>query len=166
MKKEKIEFGEDIEGENLDIPEKIDTQKIPKEMAESEFQSWADHLRLDTNEDEMDVEEKSDFVLIKKKFMYCLIKGFTQTEANGDLLLNLIDPIKNKKGIQTSEIVFRRSFKGATFVVMDRYKDNQNVHKTIAFLGAWVDIDPKELMKLDAIDLWFGMKMVSLFFGA
>jgi len=159
--KDEVEFNEEIEGESLDVPEKADLPKITKEMAESEFQSWASHLRLDTNEDEMDVEEKSDFLQIKKKFVYCLLNGFTHTEENGDLVLNLIDPVQGK-----SEMIFRRSFKGGTFVVMDRYKDSQNVHKTIAFLGAWVGIDPKQLMKLDAIDLWFGMKMVSLFFGA
>lgn len=159
--KKDIEFDEDIEGESLDIPEKEEGPKITKEMAEKEFQSWADHLRLDTNEDEMDVEEKSDFLQIKKKFVYVLLHGFTQTEENGDLTLNLIEPVNGK-----STITFRRSFKGSTFVVMDRYKDSQNVHKTIAFLAAWVGWDPKQLMKMDAIDLWFGMKMVSLFFGA
>jgi len=159
--KDDIEFNEDVEGESLDTPEKADQPKITKEMAESEFQSWADHLRLDTNESEMDVEEKSDFLQIKKKFVYCLLHGFTQTEENGDLVLNLIEPVAGK-----SEMIFRRSFKGGTFVVMDRYKDSQNVHKTIAFLAAWVGWDPKNCMKLDAIDLWFGMKMVSLFFGA
>lgn len=158
---ENIEFGEDFEGENLDVAEVKDAQKIDKAMAEKEFQNWADHLRLDTNADEMDVEEKSDFLAIKKKFVYSLVHGFTHTEENGDLVLNLINPIKGK-----SQITFRRNFKGSTFVVMDRYKDSQNVHKTIAFLGAWVGVDPKELGKLDAIDLWFGMKMVSLFFGA
>ena len=156
-----IEFDEDVEGEDLDVPEKVDGTKITKEMAEKEFESWAQHLRLDTDLDEMDLEEKSDFLQIKKKFTYSLLHGFTQTEENGDLILNLIDPVGGK-----SQIVFRRSFKGSTFVVMDRYKDSQNVHKTIAFLGAWVGVDPKVLMKLDAIDLWFGMKMVSLFFGA
>ena len=156
-----IEFGEDVEGENLDVPEKEDGPKITKEMAEAEFQSWADHLRLDTNEDEMDVEEKSDFLAIKKKFVYVLLHGFTQTEENGDLVLNLIDSVD---GI--SQITFRRKFKGGSFVVLDRYKESQNVHKTIAFLGAWVGVDPKKLMKMDAIDVWFGMKMVSLFFGA
>ena len=160
-KDNEIEFGEEIDGESLDTPEKKDGHKIDKKMAESEFQSWADHLRLDTNEDEMDVEEKSDFLQIKKKFVYSLLHGFTHTEENGDLVLNLIDSVAGK-----STITFRRNFKGSTFVVMDRYKDSQNVHKSIAFLAAWVGMDPKVLMKLDAIDLWFGMKMVSLFFGA
>lgn len=159
--KDDIEFDEDFEGESLDVPEVGDRPKITKEMADSEFESWAKHLRLDTNIDDMDVEERSEFLQIKKKFMFCLINGFTQTEENGDLTLNLIEPVNGK-----SQIVFRRSFKGAAFVVMDRYKDSQNVHKTVAFLGAWVGMDAKLLMKLDAIDLWFGMKMVSLFFGA
>ena len=163
--KDDIDFGEDLEGESLDIPEEKESPKIDKSMAEREFQSWADHLRLDTDEDEMDVEEKSDFLAIKKKFTYCLLNGFTQTEENGDLTLNLIDPITIGK-TQKSQIVFRRSFKGSTFVVMDRYKESQNVHKTVAFLAAWVGVDPKALLKMDAIDLWFGMKMVSLFFGA
>ncbi len=156
-----LEFGEDVEGEDLDISIGREDLVITQEMAESEFESWARHLRLDTNEDEMDVEEKSDFLQIKKKFVYTLLHGFTQTEENGDLTLNLIAPVNGKPSI-----TFRRSFKGSTFVVMDRYKDSQNVHKTIAFLAAWVGWDPKQLMKLDAIDLWFGMKMVSLFFGA
>jgi hypothetical protein len=156
-----IEFDEDFEGENLDVPEKEDGPKITKEMADKEFESWAKHLRLDTDLDEMDVEEKSDFLQIKKKFVYSLLHGFTQTEENGDLTLNLIEPVAGK-----STIVFRRNFKGSTFVVMDRYKDSQNVHKTIAFLAAWVGMDPRVLLKMDAIDLWFGMKMVSLFFGA
>lgn len=164
---DEIEFDDDSEGENLDVPEKEDAPSIPKEMAEKEWQGWAEHLRLDTNEDDMDVEEKSDFLQMKKKFVYSLMNGFTQTEENGDLTLNLIDPIIGKDNkTKTSILTFRRSFKGSSFVVMDRYKDSQNVHKTIAFLGAWVGIDAKQLLKLDAIDLWFGMKMVSLFFGA
>jgi len=153
---------DDIEqGENLDVPERPTRTKITKEMAESEFQGWAEHLRLDTDEEDMDAEEKSDFIQIKKKFKYCLIRGITHVEENGDLVLNLISPIGGK-----SEIVFRRSFKGPAFVVMDRYKDSQHVHKTVAFLGAWVGVDPKQLLQMDAIDLWFCMKMVSLFFGA
>lgn len=158
---EEIDFEEEIEGENLDTSEKEEGLKITKGMAEKEFQAWATHLRLDTDLDEMDVDEKSDFLQIKKKFVYSLLHGFTQTEENGDLILNLKDPVNGK-----SQITFRRSFKGAAFVVMDRYKESQNVHKTVAFLGAWVGVDPKVLMKMDAIDLWFGMKMVSLFFGA
>ena len=161
-KEDGIEFDEDFEGENLDVPGKEDGPKITKEMAEKEWQGWADHLRLDTDEDEMDVEEKSEFLQIKKKFVYFLLHGYTQTEENGDLTLNLIEPVSGK-----SQLTFHRSFKGSTFVVMDRYKDSQNVHKTVAFLAAWTGWkDPKLLMKLDAIDLWFGMKMVSLFFGA
>ena len=163
---DEIDFDEEIEGENLDTPEKKDGPKITKEMAEKEWNDWAFHLRLDTDEDEMDVEEKTEFLQLKKKFKYCLINGYTETDGDGDLALNLIDKIKNKKGVEVSQIIFRRKFKGGAFVLMDRYKESQNVHKTIAFLGAWVNIDPKELLKLDAIDEWFGMKMVSLFFGA
>ena len=48
---EEFDFDEEIEGENLDVPEKEDAPQIPKKMAEKEFQSWAEHLRLDTNED-------------------------------------------------------------------------------------------------------------------
>ncbi len=156
-----VEFDEDAEGENLDVPDQKEGPAITEEMADKEFESWAKHLRLDTDLEKMDVEERSDFLQIKKKFTYSLVNGFTQTEESGDLTLNLIEPVGGK-----TQIVFRRKFKGSAFVVMDRYKDSQNVHKTVAFLGAWVGIDPKLLMKLDAIDLWFGMKMVSLFFGA
>lgn len=158
------EFGESVEGESLDIKAR-EVIKIPREMAESEFKEWADHLRLDTNEDDMDAEEKADFRQIKKKFIYALMNGITQTEENGDLTFNLSERIKVGNE-DRSTITFRRSFKGNAFVVMDRYKESQAVHKTVAFLGAWVGIDPKHLMKLDARDLWFGMKMVSLFFGA
>ena len=68
-----VEFDEDAEGENLDVPDKEDGPKINKEMADKEFESWAKHLRLDTDLDEMDVEEKSDFLQIKKKFVYSLL---------------------------------------------------------------------------------------------
>ncbi len=163
---DEIEFDEEIEGENLDIPEKDDLPKITREMAEKEFEGWAEYLRLDTDTDRMDVEAKTDFLEMRNKFVYCLMQGFTQIEDNGDLTLNLIDPIKDKHGVKIDQIVFKRNFKAKTFVVMDRYKDSQNVHKTIGFLGAWVGIDPKILMNLNAIDGWFGMKMVSLFFGA
>lgn len=159
------EFGESIDGESLESTNDKRKEKISKEMAESEFQAWADHLRLDTNEDEMDAEEKTDFLQMKKKFVFSIMRGIAHTEENGDLVLNLIESIKVGNG-SVIQITFRRSFKGSAFVVMDRYKESQNVHKTVAFLGAWVGIDPKALMKLDAIDLWFGMKMVSLFFGA
>ena len=159
------EFNEEIEGDSLDIAEEKPRSSIPKEMAESEFQAWADHLRLDTDKNDMDAEEKADFRQIKKKFVFALMNGITQTEDNGDLTFNLAETIKVGNS-QKSQITFRRSFKGSAFVVMDRYKESQAVHKTSAFLGAWVGIDPKNLMNMDARDLWFGMKMVSLFFGA
>ncbi len=158
-----IEFDDNIEGESLDLGEQVEKKQtvIPKEMAEKEFQAWAEHLRLDTDLEDMDPEEKADFIQLKKKFVYNLVHGITQTEENGDLSLNLAEPVGSN-----STMVFRKNFKGAAFVAMDRYKESQHVHKTVAFLGAWVNIDPKQLMQLDSIDLWFGMKMVSLFFGA
>jgi hypothetical protein len=155
------EFGEDIEGEDLDVGEVQEGIQITKQMAENEFQSWADHLRLDTDVDDMDPEEKSDFIQLKKKFVHNLVHGITYTEDNGDLILNLIDPVA-----KNSTMVFRRKFKGSAFVAMDRYKESQHVHKTLAFLAAWTNWNPKHLTQLDSRDLWFGMKMVSLFFGA
>ena len=158
-----IEFGEELEGEVLDIGEQDEKKEttIPREMAEKEFEAWAEHLRLDTDLDQMDAEEKSDFIQLKKKFVYNLVHGITQTEENGDLVLNLSETVSGK-----STMTFRRTFKGAAFVTMDRYKESQHVHKTMAFLGAWTKWDPKQLTQLDARDAWFGMKMVSLFFGA
>jgi hypothetical protein len=157
-----IEFDENVEGENLDIGEEPEKPgKIPREMAEKEFQSWAEHLRLDTDLDEMDAEEKADFLQLKKKFVYNLMHRITHTEDNGDLVLNLIEPVAGN-----STMIFRKKFKGSAFVAMDRYKDSQHVHKTLAFLAAWTKWNPKHLTQLDAVDTWFGMKMVSLFFGA
>ena len=161
---EEAEFGESVEGENLDIAEKIKkTGKelaISPEQAEIEFESWAEQFRIDTDTEKMDAEEKQDFKQIKNRFIYCLTRGITAIEENGDLKLHLIDPVDGK-----DTMIFRKKFKGAAFVAMDRYKDSQNVHKTLAFLGAWVNWNPKLLTQLDAMDTWFGMKMVSLFLG-
>lgn len=158
-----FDFGDSTEGENLDIGEEPEKEQstIPKEMAESEFNGWAEHLRLDTDIEDMDPEEKSDFLQLKKKFVYNLVHGITHTEENGDLVLNLAEPVAGN-----STMTFRKTFKGAAFCAMDRYKESQHVHKTLAFLAAWTKWNPKHLTQLDARDLWFGMKMVSLFFGA
>ncbi|NIR10531.1 MAG: hypothetical protein GTN82_34355 [Candidatus Aminicenantes bacterium] len=72
----------------------------------------------------------------------------------------MIDPVAGKE-----EMIFRKKFKGAAFVAMDRYKDSQTIHKTLAFLAAWVQWQPNMLTKLDAMDTWFGMRMVTLFLG-
>ena len=158
-----IGLNDDLEGEDLDIGEQEEKPegKIPRKMAEKEFNSWAEHLRLDTDIDEMDAEEKTDFLVMKKKFVYNLMNGFTHTEENGDLVLKLIEPVAGK-----TTMVFRKKFKGVAFVKMDQYKEHQAVHKTLAFLAAWTVWKPTDIVKLDAVDTWFGMKMVSLFFGA
>jgi len=153
-------FGEDVEGESLEDADKKPDLKMPKEMAEKEFESWAEQFRIDIDENEMDAEERQEFRQIKRRFVYCLTNGITSIAENGDLSLKLIDSVGGK-----SEMIFRKKFKGSAFVFMDRYKDSQSVHKTFAFLAAWVQWDPKELTKLDSKDAWFGMKMVALFLG-
>lgn len=154
------EFGEDVEGEQLDSTEEKPKLTVVKEIAEKEFESWAEQFRIDTNIDDMDAEEKQEFKQIKNRFVYCLTRGITSIDEDGNLRLKLIDPVAGK-----DVMIFRKKFKGAAFVAMDRYKDSQAVHKTLAFLAAWVQWQPPQLTKLDAMDTWFGMKMVALFLG-
>lgn len=156
------DFGEDVQGESLEDIEQVEPRsKLKKEIAEAEFKQWTEYFRINTDVDSMDLEDKKEFNTIKDKFVYHLQKGFTSITEEGNLQLHLEDKVGEK-----DKFVFRRKFKGSAFVIMDRYKENQTIHKSIAFLAAWIGWDPKNIMKCDAKDVWFGIKMVGLFFGA
>ena len=132
--------------------------KLTKELADEEFEKWAEIFYLDCDVESMDSEEADDFKKIKKQFVLSLRLGRVSIDEDGDLTLKLIEPLGEK-----TELVFAQKFNSSAFIQMDRHKEKESMKKTLSFLGGWTKTDPRQLYKLDARDMKLCLSLTTLF---
>jgi hypothetical protein len=132
--------------------------KIDLETAENEFDNWAESWEIDTDIENFDDEEKTDFKTQKNKIIKAFRYGRLRfNEEDETLIYNCIDIEK--------EVIIKRP-KGRSLMQMDKYKDRESVHKTYAVLGAMTGKLPKFFSEMDGIDLKPFMAVVTLFLAS
>lgn len=135
--------------------------KITREVANNDFENWADLVHIDYDTDEMNAEEKQTFEVLKKTVLKAIMNG--SCVVNGDTLEYTIRTCKRAEGLIGRKVVID-SPGGNINTGMDGYKDTQNVHRLNGAMSAMTGLDVGIFPKLDAWDYSFFRSVVTLFF--
>lgn len=147
--------------EKVEIPGKelAEDQAIfdAMEVAEQEFDRWADAWRIDTEVLTMDEDDAEDFKNLKRKVLLSIRRGDTTITAEGNLHYKLFQPVG-----RLSEVEVKRP-KGAAYFDMDKSKDGKNMNKMGHFLAAAIGEPIGVFAKMDGVDMKYFQVIYNLF---
>lgn len=132
--------------------------KVDLEMAEDEFNAWAEDWEIDTDTEDMNDEDKTGFNTQKLKLIRAMRFGRLEYDREDETLKYTG---KHKEG----EVKIKRPG-GAALMAMDKYKDREGVHMQYAVLAAMTGKSSGYFSSLDGIDLKPYMAVVALFLAS
>ncbi len=139
------------------MSEEIKKNTVDIQTATEEFNRFCEDWEIDFDESEMNAEEKVDFQSIKNKILKAIQKG--RLVFDSGVLIYTISRTEKHKGEQ----VHIRRPHGAAYMEMDRYKDQEGVHKIYAVLAAMTGKESSFFANMDGIDIKPFQSIVSLF---
>jgi hypothetical protein len=122
--------------------------KMSQEMAEKEFERFADDMDLDLDTTDMDSETLDAFNRQKKKLLNALIKGTLVINEKGEAVYT-----PEKEGSGHKEPITFHERTGASVMAIDQYKKNQDIRKTYAIMGAMTELPSNVFSKLKGVDI-------------
>jgi hypothetical protein len=133
------------------------TQKVAREVAELEFERICVARRIDTDESEMDDDDKKSFAEIKRKVVRAIERGDLVVNESGD-------PIFTPPVAGAQALTFHRPT-GATFMAMDSRGGNGKggITATVAAITEMTRTAPGVVSKLEAPDFQFCCTLANLF---
>ena len=125
--------------------------KITAEMADKEFERFAEAWDLDLDASNMTEEDEKSLADAKRPIVRGIMRGDIRVVDSGDLDIEL------RFGKSAGETVDLRIDR-ADMLAMDKYKDRQNVHKLNAYVASlcgksakfYGTLDPRDQKRLRA----------------
>jgi hypothetical protein len=130
------------------------------DFAEREFRAWCENNDIDHAEEDMNEEDRADFVKIKKRFCSCLREKRLVTD--GVKLAYKVSALSTAAG---EEIVIRRPT-GKDLMAMDGYKETQQMQKMQSFIASICGKEKSFIARLDGKDYRFLQDIAALFLTA
>ena len=137
--------------------------KIGSDVAEEEFERFADAWRIDTDVDFMTEDDEAGFQQVKRRMIRAIMSGNAIVNNDNNIEYELFAPI----GDLTTVVIKRPS--GHSFTSMDAVKKSKNlVAKTNKIYADAMGIPSTFLSstRMDGIDYRFIQGVYSLFFGS
>lgn len=134
--------------------------KIDRDTAEVEFNRWALTWDIDTDVDNMSEEDEKSFQAAKRLVIRGLMDGSFCVNDEGDLNYKT----KFSKNFEPGEVQLKIS--RADILSMDRYKDQQSMHKIQAYLATLAGLPTKAMSNIDPRDQKRLRGPVLLFLGS
>jgi len=113
-------------------------EKICKDVAEEEFDRWADAMDLDFDESVMDEDEKKGFQRQKRRIVRELQAGSLIVNDSGEAVFTPRNPASGYK----EPITFHERT-GATLMSVDRHKKGQDAAKSYAMMADMCGVSQK-----------------------
>jgi len=133
--------------------------KIDKETAENEFNSFCDNNEIEHDESAMNDDEKTSFNAIKKRFVKACMDG--RVEVDGTSLKYTISKFA-PEGFRGDVLTLKRPG-GHAFSAMDGYSDTKSIARQTAFMSAMAGREIKYFSKIDGSDWKFIQDISTLF---
>lgn len=131
---------------------------IVTEVAEQDFERFADQMDLDLNTDTMDEEDRKEFEKQKSRLVDAIKSGALEIADNGEPTFT---PQRSKN---TDPITFHEPT-GAALMAMDRKKKTEDVGKLYAAMGEITGKPANTFSKMKMADLKICMAITTLFLG-
>lgn len=123
--------------------------KIDKETAEDEFERFCDGWEIDTDTSDMTEEDVTGFNAQKNHFVKAVQKNRLSVNDDGTLSYTFSDFSEKKAG----ETINIRQPKGAAYMEMDNFKEQQGVRKTFSVLSGMTGKSVGYFSGVDGVDL-------------
>ena len=123
---------------------------IDNETANFEFERFCESWRIDYELEDANQEEKNDFNVLKKRLVKTIKEG--RLYLNEDRTLTYILSDFNIDTIKGKKLIIKRPL-GDSYMSMDHYKDQQNMHKMYSIIANMVGHSTQYLSRLDGADL-------------
>jgi len=137
-----------------------DEVAISIDVAQDEFQRFANEWDIDTDTSLMESDDKEDFNKLKRKIVREIMKGNATVDTDGNISYKL----KYPKGEKT-DLDFRIPL-GKAYMNMDNYKEKQGMHKMFSFIGSLIKMPSGYCSSIDARDLKFCLGVATLFLAS
>jgi hypothetical protein len=134
--------------------------KIPRDMAEAEFERFAEYWDIDTDVDSMSPEDKDSFEGQKSRIIRAVMSGRAVVESTGELTYTLREAVGNHE-----KITFKMP-KGEAFIEMDKHKERQSMHKVATLVSKMTGVHSSLLSRFNGNDMKFCLGFAGLFLGS
>lgn len=134
--------------------------KISKEIANRDFETWADAIGIDYDTDGMNEEDKASFERLKAPIIKAITDG--RCVVDGNTLEYTIKTCAKAEGLVGRNVKIGAP-SGAIYTGMDGFKETQNVHRLNGAMSAMCGLDIGVFPKLDIRDYSFFKSVVQLF---
>jgi len=133
--------------------------KIDRETAENEFNTFCENNEIEHDETAMDEDELKVFSEIKRRFIKFCMAG--RIEVDGTSIKYTISNFspENFRG----EIVLIKRPGGQAFSAMDGYKDERGISRLLSYMSAMTGKEIKYFSKIDGSDWKFISGIATLF---
>lgn len=130
---------------------------VAREVAEREFERFAEAMDLDVGIDDMDDDERRDFSLHKRRFLKAVQAGHLQVDEEGQ-------PVFTPQVGNQKELVFHEP-DGAALMEMNRAKSNKSVKQQHLVLAAITKTSAKRFATMKNRDLKVCYALLAFFLG-
>lgn len=131
-------------------------QKVAREVAEAEFDRWAEAMDLDLDTSEMDAEDLAAFGKQKRRIVRAIERGAVVINDTGEAVFTP----ERSSGVDGS-ITFHEHT-GASLMAVDGKKKNEDVRKTFAVMADMTKQHPSVFSKLRGSDTKVAMALFAL----
>jgi len=131
------------------MSEQENTQKMPIEMAEQEFDRFAELWDIDTDQKHMTDDDLDSFERAKKPLIRGFCAGWLICDEEGVLTFTLQF---SKKLADQGVNQIKLDPAKADVLSMDKYKDREAMHKLRAYMAAMAGMAPRLFGNIDGRD--------------
>lgn len=131
---------------------------VAKEVAEAEFERFADIMDLDIDPAGMDEEDKTGLEQNKKRIISAIQKGALVVNDKGE-------PVFTPQRTQGLEDITFHEPTGASLMAMDRKKKNHDISKMFATMADMTGGHSNSFSKMKMSDLKVCLAVTTLFLG-
>jgi len=122
-------------------------QKVASEVAENEFDQWADAMDLDLDESNMDAEDLAAYMKQKRRLIRQIEQGHLTFNDDGEAVYTP----HNTKTKHDKPVVFHERT-GAALMASDGKKKNHHVSMMYAMMGDMCKVHPSVFAGMAGID--------------
>lgn len=135
-----------------------DLVHIDRQVAENDFNRWAEAWDIDTDREYMDAEDREDFDNMRTRMIRAIQRGrLVISETADEVTQSLHRPLG-----ETAEVTYRIP-SGSAWLTMDQHKEKQGMHKMFSYLGSMTGLPYKTFSNMDGRDLKLAQQVAALF---
>jgi len=137
----------------------VRSSKVSRDVAEADFDRWAEEWDIDTDKEHMDAEDRQGFENSRAKFIKSICDGRLSVSEDAS---KVVQTLKYSQGADLEYTVPT----GAAFITLDHHKDSQHMTKLHSYMASMTGKALKEFSQMDGRDIKIGYAVAQLFMGS